>query len=116
MKVLVCGSREFTNYELLEKTLDGFGEGKINQIIHGMARGADKIGGEYARIRGIEVLEFPANWGLYGNRAGPIRNAEMLAEGLPDCVVAFWDGTSRGTKNMIEQAQTAGIPTYVVNI
>lgn len=30
-------------------------------------------------------------------------------------VVAFWDGVSRGTKNMIEQAKEAGAKVIVVS-
>lgn len=127
MRVLVCGSRHFNNYQLLEETLDGLKT--INTIIHGMAKGADSLGGEYAKIRGIPVLEFPALWNKYGNRAGPIRNAQMLKEGQPDLVVAFLyhvgvqevlyglsdSQYNRGTKNMIKQAQDAGIQTLVVD-
>lgn len=115
MKILICGSRHFKDYELLEKVLDEY-EGRINTIIHGMARGADILGGKYAKLHSIEVLEFPALWGQYGNRAGPIRNAQMLREGLPDLVIAFRGPNSRGTQNMINQARKAGIETKVIEI
>lgn len=95
---------------------DVLGQIRIDTIIHGMARGADRMGGEYAKVHGIPVLEFPALWNQYGNRAGPIRNAQMLKEGQPDVVVAFRGPNSRGTQNMINQARKAGIPVTVVDI
>lgn len=119
MKVLVCGSRHFeteANYQQLKKVLGselGFG---ISEIIHGGARGADTHAGRYAEEAGIPVREFPADWKQYGKRAGPIRNSQMLREGMPDYCVAFLAPNSRGTKNMIEQARRAGIPTKVINI
>lgn len=126
MKVLVCGSRTFDNKELMDDVL---GQIRIDQIIHGMARGADQMGGEYARVHNIPVVTFPALWGQYGTRAGPIRNAQMLTEGQPDLVVAFLGRVaiaeftsglsdskySRGTKNMIDQATKAGVPVRVVD-
>lgn len=127
MRVLVCGSRIFNNRELLNRTLEQI---EIDTIIHGMARGADTLGGEYAKENNIPVLEFPALWSEYGKRAGPIRNAQMLKEGQPDLVVAFLGRVaqqefqfglsdskySKGTKNMINQAQKAGIPVEVIDV
>lgn len=127
MRVLVCGSRTFNNKELL---YDVLGQIEIDTIIHGMARGADALGGEYAKETGIPVLEFPALWAEHGKRAGPIRNARMLSEGQPDLVVAFLGPVaiqefqyglsdskySRGTQNMIDQATKAGVPVEVIDI
>lgn len=123
MKVLVCGSRHFDDYELLEKTLDEIHkETEITDIIHGNARGADRLGGAWAQFhtygegRLIREWRFPANWNLYKKSAGPIRNKQMLDEGKPDLVVAFLATDSKGTKNMIEQAQKAGVPVKVVDV
>ena len=113
MRVLVCGSRHFQDYELLEKTLDGF---EITEIIEGEARGADTFARIYGERRGIPVLRFPAKWNEFGRAAGPIRNTQMLTEGKPQLVIAFRAPNSRGTQNMINQAEKAGVPVYVVNI
>ena len=88
-KVLVCGGREFRNYSLLVKTLDQIRPG---QIIHGAARGADRMAGRYASTRGIPCESFPVfpeDWDKHGKRAGFLRNQQMLDEGRPDLVVAF---------------------------
>jgi Protein of unknown function (DUF2493). len=114
MRILVCGSRHFNDYELLSKTLGGIPD--ITYIIEGEARGADRLSAQWAERMGVPVQRFPADWDHYGKRAGPIRNLQMLREGKPDMVVAFLAPNSRGTKNMIEIAQKAGIPVNIVNI
>jgi len=113
MRVLVCGGRDFEDQDLLDRTLDRINEERgISTIIHGLARGADRMGGEYARVHAIPVLEFPADWGKYGRKAGYVRNARMLKEGQPELVVAFPGG--KGTMNMVNQAIDAHIGVYVV--
>lgn len=109
MKVIVAGSRSFTDYELLCATLDNM---KISTIISGAARGADKLGERYANHRGIPVEQFPAQWDKYGARAGFIRNGEMAENA--DALVAFWDGLSSGTKHMISVAKAQGLPVEVI--
>jgi len=113
MKVLVCGSRHFQDYDLLKKTLD---EHEITEIIHGGARGADTLSSNYSRGRNVPVRVWPANWEVYGRRAGPIRNSQMLKEGQPEYVIAFRGPESRGTQNMIDQATKAGIPVRIIDI
>jgi SLOG family YspA-like protein len=120
MRVLVCGSRHFTNYVEMRKILcTMFDPDDTVTLIHGNARGADQLSEQaltgYFR-GGFEVLRFPADWNKHGKAAGPIRNKQMLDEGKPDLVVAFLAENSRGTKNMIEQATKAGIPVKVINI
>lgn len=106
MKVVVCGGRDFFNYEVVKNVLERckFKEGTV--IISGHANGADKLGERYAKEKGLQLDIHPANWGKYGMSAGPIRNQEMCD--ICDCVVAFWDGVSRGTKNMINISNKAG--------
>ncbi len=113
MRILVCGSRHFNDYKLLEETLDGIG---ITEVIHGAARGADRLSGDWAKENNVPVQEFPANWDVYGRRAGPIRNYQMLKEGKPELVVAFIAPNSRGTKHMVEISQKAGIPVKEIQI
>jgi hypothetical protein len=113
IRVLVCGSRHFNDVPFIEGVLDAF---SISCIIEGEARGVDKIAGAYGKRRGLDVCAFPARWDLHGKAAGPIRNTQMLKEGLPDLVIAFRGPNSRGTQNMIDQAEKAGIPTKIIDI
>jgi len=86
-------------------------------IIHGDAQGADRLAAAWGQwhLGGEHVKPFPAKWDKHLNRAGYIRNQQMLDEGKPDLVVAFrCDGESKGTDMMIDLARKAGVPTYVV--
>ncbi len=113
MKVLICGSRDWDDRDPITEYIYSLRKGTI--IIHGAARGADTLAGTIARSRGLEVREHPANWEEFGRRAGPIRNATMLAKEKPDLVVAFTLNLaeSKGTKDMVQRAIAAGIPVEV---
>lgn len=121
MRVLVCGSREFRNGNMLYQVLNDIRR-YINEIledeitiIEGTCRGADRIAGEWAGEKGIDCLEFPAQWDKYGRRAGYLRNQQMLDEGHPDLVVAFQLPGSRGTAMMVDLALKAGVETIVIH-
>lgn len=110
MRVLVCGGRDFTDRALLFDALDKFNAAApIDCIIHGDARGADQLAGDWASERNICCDIYPANWDRDGKAAGPIRNRLMLTDGRPDQVIAFPGG--RGTADMVKQAKAAGVST-----
>lgn len=82
-------------------------------IVHGGARGADRLAGAWAHDRGVTEEIHPADWAAHGRAAGPIRNAEMLASGV-DLVLAFRSpGESRGTDHMVSIARKAGVGVEV---
>lgn len=111
--VLVCGSRDWADRESLASALTGLpGEHYEIEIIHGGARGADRIAGEEAERLGFGVRVFPANWRGLGKRAGILRNIEMLDE-KPNLVMAFQRDGSRGTQHTIDEARRRGIPVQV---
>lgn len=111
MKVLVCGGRDFNDYEKLTRTLNGIANARAPRspfsIIQGGARGADRLADEWAAESMISSYTYKADWDKHGKAAGPIRNQRMLDEGKPDLVVAFPGG--RGTADMINRAKKAGI-------
>ena len=109
-KVLVCGGRDYNDRETVQRTLDRI---KPAEIIHGAARGADTLAGEYARDRGIPCRRFPADWRRHGRSAGFICNRQMLDEGKPELVVAFPGGP--GTRNMVKIALERGFPVKTVD-
>jgi hypothetical protein len=110
MRLLVCGGREFVYRPAVFAALDrAHAKRTVTVLVHGAARGADSLAGEWARARGIAEERHPANWERDGKRAGPIRNAEMLATGI-DGVVAFPGG--RGTAHMVQIAREAGVPVW----
>ncbi len=112
MKVLICGGRDYKDWETLSKTLHQLTDvfttlDTITEIAHGDASGADEMADDWAWVQQIPVKKFPADWKKHGKAAGPIRNAQMLKEFTPDVVVAFPGG--RGTGDMIQRAKAAGI-------
>ena len=114
-RVVVAGSRNFGDYERLSAELDKFLAGKKNvTIISGTARGADRMGEQYAAEHGYKIDQFPAEWGKYHQGAGPIRNLQMVK--TADAVVAFWDNQSSGTRNIIDCARQEHIPYKVFNV
>lgn len=108
MRVLVCGGRDFTDRDRLFAELDQIHqENGITLLIHGEARGADRLADEWAAARSVWVAPFPADWKAFGRAAGPMRNRIMLTKGEPDMIVAFPGG--RGTADMVKQATKAGV-------
>ena len=100
MKVAVVGSRGFSDYKLLSETLDKI---KITLIISGSAKGADTLGEQYAKDNGIETKIFKPDWEKHGKAAGMLRNTDIINEA--ELVVAFWDGSSKGTLDSINKAK-----------
>lgn len=123
IRIIVAGSRDFDDYSLLKLTLkeyiNGLDIADLSQvvIISGAARGADTLGEYFAYDYQIAVRRFPAKWDELGKRAGWVRNAEMAkyAAEKHGVLFAFWDGKSRGTKNMIDLANRYGLEVHVVN-
>jgi hypothetical protein len=115
MKIVVAGSRNFDDYQRLKSVLNeliGDTQKENIEIVSGTANGADKLGEKYASETGLKVVRFPANWDLYGRRAGYLRNVEMAKYGT-HCV-CFWDGVSKGTSHMINIAKNEGLELKIV--
>lgn len=106
--VLVCGGRDYADADYVNGLLDNIHRRKrIDVLIHGGAPGADTMAHEWAVSRAVARMVFPADWKAHGRAAGPIRNQQMIDEGMPDLVVAFPGG--RGTRDMARRAKKAGI-------
>jgi len=113
MRVIIAGSRSFTDYSKLKKVCDHILQHMEDiEIVSGGARGADKMGENYAEERGYPIEKFPADWKQYNKQAGYIRNEEMAV--YADGLIAFWDGESRGTSHMINLAKKHGLELTVV--
>lgn len=108
MRVLVCGSRKWEDYDAIEKRLKLLSKHTV--IIEGEAPGADRMARRIAQRLGMVVAPFPAHWDEFGPAAGPIRNQQMLDEGKPNLVLAFGLPGGTGTKDMVARARNAGIP------
>jgi hypothetical protein len=113
MRVLVCGGRPYTDRGELFAELDRLHDEYVfTTIIVGGVGGVEALALEWAQAHGIVTQAFRSEWGTFG-RAGPLRNARMLAESRPDIVVAFPGG--RDTANMLKQAKAAGVWVVTLN-
>ena len=108
-RVIVAGSRGFTDYELMSRELDKLFwdscefEDRDIKVVSGMTI-------RYADERKLTKILFPANWKSYHRIAGFLRNEDMLS--VATHLVVFWDGKSNGTRHMIEIAKKRGIPIW----
>lgn len=107
--MLVCGGRDYDNRNLLFSVLNEIHlRTPIDCLIHGGARGADNLAGQWAKThRHVTVVVVPAQWGEHGRAAGPIRNGVMVNNYKPDMVIACKGGN--GTADCVRQAMKAGI-------
>lgn len=114
MKVLVCGSRDWTDVDYIWKVLSASLDSD-DVVIHGAAFGADAIADLCARVIGCKVKRIPAKWHLHGKKAGPMRNSEMLKL-KPDVVYAFhpYLPNSKGTLDMVNKSKKKGIDVIIL--
>lgn len=115
-KVIIAGSRGFSNYKLLKEQCNKYLREKKKTsniiIVSGHARGADTLGEKYAQDEGFALEIYPAQWKKLGKQAGYRRN-EQMAE-VADALIAFWDGESKGTKHMIDIMNAKNLQVKVV--
>lgn len=113
MKTIVAGSRSIKRYlHVIDAVRTA--PWKITEIVSGGAPGVDRLGERYAKEHEIKLTVMPADWEKYGRRAGHVRNREMAE--YAEALVAVWDGVSRGTEGMIEDADKLGLRVHVVNV
>lgn len=109
MRVLVYGGRDFADKKKLFDKLNEVDDeyGPIHTIIHGDSRGADRLGEEWAEAHNRYWYRYPANWYKFGKQAGPIRNQQMIDEGMIDIAVECPGGN--GTADMRGRLEKANI-------
>ena len=114
-KVIIAGCRDFADYELLKEECDFYLQNQKPEdivIVSGHASGADALGEHYALERDLQLETYTADWKAHGRAAGPICNAQMAS--VAHALIAFWDGKSRETKNMIDTATKRGLQVAMV--
>lgn len=112
MKTIIAGSRDITDYALLEQVIQESGF-DITTVLCGLARGVDMLGNQYANRHRLGIMYFKADWSTYGKSAGYRRNVEM-SNNAEACII-LWDGISKGTKHMIDIAINKNLHLYVYN-
>ena len=102
MNVAIVGGCDFDDYEQFKSCIDGE-KIKFKSIISGGARGVDTLAERYAKEIGVPVKIYWPDWTKHGKAAGPIRNRQIIENA--DCVIAFWDEKSPGTRCSIKIAE-----------
>lgn len=132
MKIVVAGGRDFFDEEFMAEKLSELVEkgilGPEDELVCGMAKGADLTAKSLFEKEGLTVHERPADWknldavpciikhnkyGAYNALAGHNRNTTMGDEA--ELAIIFWDGKSTGTKNMIDYMRSLNKPIYIFN-
>lgn len=127
MRIIITGSRGWTDRERIADRL--FDVPVTSTIVHGAARGVDRIAHQEAQKLGLRLEPHPAEWNIHGELRGLVpcscppekpvcklagfrRNEEMAFLGADLCI-AFWDGSSKGTLDMMERCARYEIPVEV---
>lgn len=109
--IAVTGGRHFSNRELVYRILDVIhAEVTITLLVHGNCQtGADQLAAQWADSRGVlhTGKKWTANWKIFGNAAGPMRNRAMLRTEKPTRLVAF--PGDKGTNGCCGIAEKLGI-------
>ncbi len=109
MKVAVIGSRGLTVGDLGRYLPED-----TTEIVSGGARGIDTCAREYAVTHGIKLTEFLPEYERYGRKAPLMRNITIIENS--DIVLAFWDGSSHGTKFVIDKCGEMGVKVKVIRL
>lgn len=109
MRVAVIGSR---GLHVKNTDFEKFLPQGVTEIISGGAKGVDTSAREYAISHGIKLTEFLPEYDKYG-RSAPLKRNITIIENA-DLVLAFWDGSSRGTKFVIDNCKKRGVPVKIL--
>lgn len=109
-KVICAGPRDYYDYDMVVKAIE---ESKfaITELVSGTAQGVDSLGERWAREHLVPIKQYVPNWNKHGKAAGPIRNKEMAE--YADALIAVVPYFSKGTANMIKQANELGLKIFI---
>lgn len=106
MKLIIAGGRDYKPEREDRYILDRLHAlYQFTTVLTGGATGADAFGESWATDCNIPARRFPADWDLFGKKAGPLRNAKMAREA--DACICFPGGA--GTDSMAYEAKKKGL-------
>ena len=111
MNIGIVGGRDFQDYEKLRDFIfQNIKLEEIDYVVSGGSKGTDRLGERFAKEFNIPKMIFKPDWGLYGKKAGFIRNKNIIDNS--NVIFAFWDGKSKGTKSSIDIANSQNKHIY----
>lgn len=109
MKTIIAGSRNIKDADIVEQAIKKSGF-TITEVVSGGARGVDRMGENWAKSQNIKIKQFKPDWSK-GRGAGFIANKEMAK--YAQAAIVIWDGESKGTKDIINNAKKEGLKLFV---
>jgi predicted Rossmann fold nucleotide-binding protein DprA/Smf involved in DNA uptake len=110
VRVAIVGSRHFAEPERVAEYVEGLPARA--SIITGSASGVDAAATKAARTRGLAVQVMPASFDEAGDASRSAARNQKLVDAC-DVLVAFWDGSSKGTRATVERALDSGKEVHV---
>ena len=113
MRVAIVGSRRFSEPSRVSEYVNSLPPRA--SIITGSASGVDAAATKAARAKGIAVQVMPASFDELADAGRSAARNQRLVDAC-DVLVAFWDGSSRGTRATVERALDSGkeVHAYVM--
>jgi hypothetical protein len=110
MKVAIVGSRHFPEMERVTQFVQRLPAGAI--VVTGGASGVDAAAGQAAREKALGLIKLPPRFEETTDPSASGRRNQELVDSA-DVVVAFWDGSSQGTRRTVERALESGREVHV---
>jgi len=83
-------------------------------VISTGSQGADALALDWALACKLPVISMPPRWDVDGRSAGYKRNTQVAQ--ATECVIAFWDGTTRYVGHLISEALRFGKQVYIQRV
>lgn len=119
MKVLICGSRDWSNDKMIEAEFKKLPPGSI--IVHGAGKtGAEAVADKMAMKFGFQIRRYPVDESSEGSvltkrNAKMIRNEHVSGDPIHLGIAFTQDyNRSRDVKDLVERARKAGIKVVVM--
>lgn len=114
MKVIIAGSRDISDYDMVSQAIDESGFA-ITEVVSGGARGVDRLGEHWAHNFGVPVKQFLPKFDPDNFRTrwtAPLARNTDMAE-YAEALILVWDGKSKGSQDMFKKAAKKGLKIYV---
>ncbi len=112
MRLAIVGSRAYPELDRVRAYVATLPADTV--IVSGGASGVDSAAAAAARAHGLQLVEHLPDYASHGARAPLVRNERIAAD--VDRLVAFHDGSSRGTVHVLGCARRRGIPCEVIGL
>ena len=107
-RVIVAGGHRYKNYDQVKLSLDKVLKNKQGHritIITGDLPGTEHFAIRYSKERELNYRVFACKKQKYKRNAVYVRNSEMLSEGLPHAILAFWNGENGIVEDILKKAK-----------